>query len=38
MVNISTDMRENEISETRELKQTLSQCCLKSRFDTKTNS
>ena len=38
MVNISTDMWEKEISETRELKQTLSQCCLKSRFDKKTNS
>ena len=34
MVNISTDMWEKEISETRELKQTLSQCCLKSRFLT----
>ena len=38
MVSISTDMWESEISETHELKQTLSQCCLKSRFDTKTNS
>ena len=27
-------MRKKEISETRELKQTLSQCCLKSRFLT----
>ena len=38
MVNISTGMLESVISEIRELKQTLSQCCLKSRFDTKTNS
>ena len=38
MVNIPTDMWESEISETRELKQILSQCSLKSRFCTKTNS
>ena len=38
MVNITTDMWEKEILETCELKQTLSQCCLKSRFCTKTNS
>ena len=38
MVNISTDMWESEISETFELKKTLSHCCLKSRLDIKTSS
>ena len=38
MVNISTDIWDSEISETCEMKQTLRQCCLKSSFDTKTNS
>ena len=38
MVNISTDMWEMGMSETGELKETVNECCLKSRFGAKSNS
>ena len=38
MVNISTDIWEMEMSETGELKQTLNECCLKSRLGARSNS
>ena len=38
MLYVSTEKWEMEMPKTGELKQTLSQCCLKSRFGTKSNS